>query len=87
MAYYLRSIFAISTFLLALLDNIASASNYGPKIEKPKPVRDYKPHLTKPDYGIPKPKGKDELQLPTLISVQGMVLCKSGSNYFPIKGN
>lgn len=88
---YLQSILAISTLLLALLVNIASATDYGygptPKIEKSKPVRDYKLHLTKPDYDVSKPEGNDELQLPTIISVQGMVLCKSGSNYFPIQGN
>ena len=42
-----------------------------------------------PDYYVvPKPKGNDELHLlPTIIGVQGVVLCKSGSNYFPIQGN
>ncbi|XP_029128727.1 proline-rich protein 3 [Cajanus cajan] len=48
---------------------------------------DYKPHPTKPYYAAPEQKGKDELQLlPTIIGVQGVVLCKSGSNYFPIQG-
>ncbi|KAJ1402388.1 Pollen protein Ole e I like [Sesbania bispinosa] len=87
---FLRSIFMTSMLLLALLV-IASATEYGygpaPKLEEPKPVTEYKPHPTKPDYKVPKPKGKDEQQLlPTVISVQGVVLCKSGSNYFPIQG-
>lgn len=93
----LHSFSATAMLLIALLA-IASATDYGyygpaapaTKIEKPKPETDYKPQYpTKPDhYEVPKPKGKDhELQLPKVIGVQGVVLCKSGSNYFPIQGN
>ncbi|KAK7392288.1 hypothetical protein VNO78_20722 [Psophocarpus tetragonolobus] len=93
---FLRSTFATTMLLLALLV-IASATDYGydqsPKFENPESKTDYnkvyKPHPrpTKPDYAMSKPKGKDELKLvPTIISVQGVVFCKSGSNYFPIQG-
>ncbi|XP_057428066.1 proline-rich protein 3-like [Lotus japonicus] len=58
-----------------------------PKLEKPKFKTGYKAYPTKPDYEAPKPKGESEKQfLPTVIGVQGIVLCKSGSNYFPIQG-
>ncbi|XP_061350209.1 protein SEED AND ROOT HAIR PROTECTIVE PROTEIN-like [Gastrolobium bilobum] len=88
---FLRSISATSMLLLALVV-IASATDYGygpaPKLGDSKPETVYgAPHPTKPDYEVPKPKGKDEQkQLPTIIGVQGVVLCKSGSNYFPIQG-
>uniref|UniRef100_A0A7N2N4Q1 Proline-rich protein 3 n=1 Tax=Quercus lobata TaxID=97700 RepID=A0A7N2N4Q1_QUELO len=38
-------------------------------------------HYEKPNL----PEGKDEL-LPTIFGIQGLVLCKSGSQYFPLKG-
>ena len=54
-----------------------------PKVENPKPKTEQNQIMK-----CPKQKGKDELQLlPTIIGVQGVVLCKSGSNYFPIQGN
>ncbi|XP_027363397.1 proline-rich protein 1-like [Abrus precatorius] len=94
---FLQSLFATSMLLSALLV-FASATDYGygpaPTLQNPKPETDYKPQPTKPDheptkpdYEVPKPKGEDEVPLlPTIISVQGVVLCKSGSNYFPIQG-
>ncbi|KAG4995822.1 hypothetical protein JHK82_026642 [Glycine max] len=81
--------------LLAMLAIVSATDYYGygptPKLENPKPKTDYKvdkPHPRIPDYyAVPKPKGNDELHLlPTIIGVQGVVLCKSGSNYFPIQG-
>ncbi|CAJ1969795.1 unnamed protein product [Sphenostylis stenocarpa] len=58
-----------------------SDNGYGPapKVEIPKPKTDYKvdtPQPTKPDY----------YEVPATIGVQGVVLCKSGSNYTPIQG-
>ncbi|KAG4917283.1 hypothetical protein JHK85_003074 [Glycine max] len=93
---FLRSTLATSMVLLAML-SIASATDYygygpTPKLENPKPKTDHKfddkPHPTEPDYyAVPKSKGNDELHLlPTIIGVQGVVLCKSGSNYSPIQG-
>ncbi len=56
-----------------------------PNYETPKP--EVKPALpTKPYYEKPILEGKDVL-LPTIIGIQGLVLCKSGSKYFPLKGN
>ncbi|RDX88170.1 Proline-rich protein 1, partial [Mucuna pruriens] len=71
------------------LENTKPKTDYGyaPKLENPKPKTDYKSQPITPDYAAPKPEGKDELPLlPTIIAVQGVVLCKSGSNYFPIQG-
>ncbi|XP_027367936.1 proline-rich protein 1-like [Abrus precatorius] len=77
----------------ATLQNPKPETDYKPQptkpdYEVPKPEKDYyKPQPTKPDYEVPKPIGEDEVPLlPTIISVQGVVLCKSGSNYFPIQG-
>ncbi|XP_041022412.1 proline-rich protein 3-like [Juglans microcarpa x Juglans regia] len=68
-----------------------------PDFEKPKPEEnDYKPlptkpegndkHLpTKPEYEKPDLDGKDEL-FSSLIGIQGLVLCKLGSTYVPLKG-
>ena len=40
-----------------------------------------------PDYEKQNlPEGKDELLL-TIFVIQGLVLCKSGSQYFPLEGN
>ena len=69
-------------------------ANYNPDLpkipdyEKPKPEGNYKPDLPKiSDYEKPNlPEGKDEL-LPAIFDIQGLVLCKSGSQYFPLKGN
>ncbi|XP_060667610.1 protein SEED AND ROOT HAIR PROTECTIVE PROTEIN [Ziziphus jujuba] len=43
---------------------------------------------TKPYYGQePNPEGKEKLvDLPNIFDVQGLVLCKKGSKYFPLKG-
>lgn len=43
---------------------------------------------TKPYYGQePKPEGKEKLvDLPNIFEVQGLVLCKSGTKYFPLEG-
>ncbi|CAJ2629094.1 unnamed protein product [Trifolium pratense] len=58
-----------------------------PKIEKSKPKTDYKLRPTELDNEVPKPKESNKLQQPTTtIGVQGVILCKSGSNYFPIQG-
>ncbi|KAG2697522.1 hypothetical protein I3760_07G110300 [Carya illinoinensis] len=40
---------------------------------------------TKPDYEKEDSKGKDEL-LTKVIGIQGLVLCKLGSKYVPLKG-
>jgi hypothetical protein len=65
-------------------------TNYGypptPKNEKSKPKTDYKLYPTKLDNEVPKPKESNKVQ-PTTIGVQGVILCKSGSNYYPIQGN
>ena len=59
-----------------------------PDYNTPKPEENYNPDLPKiPDYEKPNlPEGKDEL-LPTIFGIEGLVLCKSGSRYFPLKGN
>jgi hypothetical protein len=66
-------------------------TNYGypptPNIEKSKPKIDYKLHPTKLDNEVSKPKESNKVQQPTTIGVQGVILCKSGSNYYPIQGN
>nr|POF23123.1 hypothetical protein CFP56_77193 [Quercus suber] len=78
--------------LLLSLVVIASANDYGnapkPDYNTPKPEGNYNPDLPKiPDYEKPNlPEGKDEL-LPTIFGIQGLVLCKSGSQYFPLEGN
>lgn len=57
--------------------------------QKPKPNQgnDKLPSLpTKPDYEKEDSKGKDEL-LTKVIGIQGLVLCKLGSKYVPLKGN
>lgn len=82
--------------LLMSLIVIASANDYGytPKPdyheEKPKPQE--KPLPTKPeslpgkpDFENSHPAGVDEL-LPTIIGIQGTVLCKLGSKYFALQG-
>ncbi|XP_065618377.1 protein PELPK2-like [Quercus suber] len=58
-----------------------------PDYNTPKPEGNYNPDLPKiPDYEKPNlPEGKDEL-LPTIFGIQGLVLCKSGSQYFPLEG-
>ncbi|KAL2323672.1 hypothetical protein Fmac_028051 [Flemingia macrophylla] len=57
-----------------------------PDYAVPQPKTGDKPKPTKPYYAAPEPK-KDELQLlDTIIGVQGVVLCKSGLNYYPIQG-
>jgi hypothetical protein len=92
----------MTPLLLMSLIVIASANDYGytPKPdyheEKPKPQE--KPLPTKPDYywkpkSVPEkpdfenshPAGVDEL-LPTIIDIQGTVLCKLGSKYFALQG-
>nr|POF11823.1 proline-rich protein 3 [Quercus suber] len=57
-----------------------------PDYNTPKPEGNYNPDLPKiPDYEKPNlPEGKDEL-LPTIFGIQGLVLCKSGSQYFPLE--
>ena len=58
-----------------------------PDYEKTKPEGNYKSYLPKiPYYQTPKQEGKDEI-LPTIIGIQGLVLCKAGSKYFALKGN
>ncbi|KAG7970919.1 hypothetical protein I3843_07G109900, partial [Carya illinoinensis] len=69
-----------SILLLSLLV-IASATDYGyapkPDYGQPKP-QDHKPLPTEQlDYGKPKPQ---------VICIQGLVLCKLGSKYVPLKG-
>ncbi|KAE8009434.1 hypothetical protein FH972_005871 [Carpinus fangiana] len=79
----------MTPLLLMSLIVIASANDYGytPKPdyheEKPKPQE--KPLPTKPDFENSHPAGVDEL-LPTIISIQGTVLCKLGSKYFALQG-
>jgi hypothetical protein len=58
-----------------------------PKVEKSKPKTDYKLRPTKLNNEIPKPKESNKAQQPTTIGVQGVIFCKSGSNYYPIQGN
>ena len=91
-----RFLFPTSMLLLSLLV-IASANDYGSYAPKPnyetpkpqdKPAQPTAPegYAPKPNYEKPNPEGKDVL-LPTIIGIQGLVLCKSGSKYFPLKGN
>ncbi|WJX19896.1 hypothetical protein P8452_09524 [Trifolium repens] len=65
-------------------------TNYGhsstPEIDKSKPKTDYKLLPTKLVNEVPKPKEINKVQQPTTIGVQGVILCKSGSNYYPIQG-
>ncbi|CAI8603747.1 unnamed protein product [Vicia faba] len=56
------------------------------EVSKPKLDIDYIPLPTKPYYEVPEPKESYQVQLPTVIGVQGTILCKSGSNYYPIQG-
>ncbi|XP_075640535.1 protein SEED AND ROOT HAIR PROTECTIVE PROTEIN-like [Castanea sativa] len=86
-----RFLFATSMLILSFLV-IASANDYGsaPKPDYNTPKPEYKPIPTKPNpkipyYQTPKQEGKDEI-LPTIIGIQGHVLCKAGSNYFALKG-
>ncbi|KAK7269658.1 hypothetical protein RIF29_22392 [Crotalaria pallida] len=60
----------------------STKSNY--EVPAPTPKTNYKTQPTKSDYEVPKPNGKDELS--SIIAIQGVVLCKSGSSYFPIQG-
>lgn len=72
-----------------------SATDYGygpsPDLKNPNPGPSYKPVPAKPEvpgYKTPKsPEGKDKPLVPSIIGVQGVVLCESGSTYFPIQGN
>ena len=60
-----------------------------PDYNTPKPEGNYNSDLRAkiPDYEKQNlPEGKDEL-LPTIFVIQGFVLCKSGSQYFPLKDN
>ena len=60
-----------------------------PDYNTPKPEGNYNSDLRAkiPDYEKQNLlEGKDEL-LPTIFVIQGLVLCKSGSQYFPLKGN
>ncbi|KAB1203424.1 Proline-rich protein 3 [Morella rubra] len=91
-----------TSFLLFLsLSVIASASDsgYAPKPDygKPKTERNDTPFPSKPEYHEkPKLKGDDthlppkpDYQKPNpelIVGIQGVVLCKSGSKYVPIKG-
>ncbi|KAF5455298.1 hypothetical protein F2P56_024893 [Juglans regia] len=59
-----------------------------PEYEKPEPEGQDQPLPTKPDhYEKPNLEGILNGLLPSgLIGIQGLVLCKSGSNYIPLKG-
>ncbi|XP_021280881.1 proline-rich protein 1-like [Herrania umbratica] len=55
-----------------------------PYVAKPKPEGEEKPyHDTKPEFYEPKPEEKENL---LSVGVQGLVFCKSGSQYYPIQG-
>ncbi|KAK6260277.1 hypothetical protein QQP08_003767 [Theobroma cacao] len=59
---------------------------YGRKsyVVKPKPEGEEKPYYdTKTEFYEPKSEGKENL---LSVGVQGLVLCKSGSKYYPIQG-
>ncbi|KAK9983738.1 hypothetical protein SO802_033263 [Lithocarpus litseifolius] len=57
-----------------------------PDYEKTKPEGNYKSYLPKiPYYQTPKQEGKDKI-LPTIIGIQGLILCKAGSKYFALIG-
>ncbi|PQQ14378.1 proline-rich protein 3 [Prunus yedoensis var. nudiflora] len=80
-----RFLFATSMLLLTFLV-IASASDYG---SAPKPKVDDHDTPKPPkvdDHETPKPQEVYAKQLPHVIGIQGLVLCKSGLKSFPIKG-
>jgi hypothetical protein len=52
---------------------------------KPKPEWFNKPHPKTPYFEKSNPE-KEETLLPTIIGIQGTVLCKLGSKIFPLKG-
>lgn len=77
-----RFLFATSMLLLTFLV-IASASDYG---SAPKPKVDDHDTPKLPKVEKPKPQEVYAKQLPHIIGIQGLVLCKSGLKSFPIKG-
>ncbi|KAJ6401029.1 hypothetical protein OIU84_016445 [Salix udensis] len=54
-----------------------------PEVTKPQDGYDRKPNLPKPEFYIPKPSNENEY---SPIGVEGLVLCKQGSNYTPVEG-
>ncbi|GLT53487.1 hypothetical protein SLA2020_267550 [Shorea laevis] len=56
-----------------------------PDYGKPTPEGNYKPLPQTPDFENSNPAGEDTL-LPTIIGIQGTVLCKLASKYFALQG-
>jgi hypothetical protein len=76
------SFLLVTLVLLLSLIVIASANDYG---YAPKPDYEEKPKPETPDFEKSNPAEEDNL-LPTIIGIQGTVLCKLGSKIFPLKG-
>ncbi|KAG7970920.1 hypothetical protein I3843_07G110000 [Carya illinoinensis] len=81
---FLSSIFIL---LLSLLLGNDKPLPTKPEYRKPEPEGQDQPLHTKPDYEKPNLEGILNGLLPSgPIGIQGLVLCKSGSNYIPLKG-